>query len=137
MTKPHRHSRSSELHGFLIPADTDLPMLFQVINHSLYAVQDIVGGYVEELTPTLRLDLWCGCPIVILANEDGVPLRLPQNMRASTLRPGPQPIVGDIFLVGSGPVGSAHDWLSLPQAFAQWEGPGAPLPQNQKQPWEG
>lgn len=135
MAKPHRHPKSGELHGFFIPADTDLPMEMKVIPHNLRAVQDLVGGYIEQLFPNPLLRLGCGCLIMMLADEDGVPLHLPQNLRASTLRPGIHPIVGDVFLVGDGPVGAGRDWFSLPQAFAQWEGPGSSLPEVQTLPW--
>jgi hypothetical protein len=108
----------------------------RAIPHQLDHMQKIVGGYIEV---TRRCpDLPCGCPMVMVINEEGVIMNLPLNRRAMEYYPGP--IVGDVFLVGEGLV-KGHDELedieffSLPSTYHEWEGPGHPFP-AQKQSWE-
>jgi hypothetical protein len=127
----HLHTRTDELHVFFIPADTDCRMGMRVIGRGLSAMQKVVGGYIQEVNSPLLPELYCGCPMVIIADEEGKLKQKPHNLRASILLMGDH-FVGDVFLVGQGLVGKKPDrevdYFSLPQILNEWEGPGNPLP---------
>jgi hypothetical protein len=138
----HTHHKAHELAIFLIPADERRVMEMRVIHHSLGPMQRLVGGYItmvperlaERHTPVLR----CGCPTRLVVNEEAgmVGREHLQNPRASELFQADYPIYGDAFLVGEGQVEAEGfpevDFISLPQEFARWKGPGFSVPKPPK-----
>lgn len=137
MTTDHDHPKTDELAVFWVPADTDQKCELKVVEHDFRAIGELVGGYIAPMPHRLP-HLACGCGVQMLCDEEGLLKGAPHNLRASTVgTEGPHGVVGDVVFVGAGWVrGSAGlDWFSLPQAFTQWEGPGAPYP-DQRQPWE-
>lgn len=77
----------------VVVAEPQKPAEVRQIANTLEALQEIVGGYIEELPRALEI---AGC--VVIANEDGHPLGLEPNRRwpdGSVLR-------GTIVVVGRG-----------------------------------
>lgn len=138
----HFHTPKDEVAVFWIPADTDVPMELKLIPNTWQGVREFVGGYVERIHTGLMPELYCGCPMVMLVDEEAkLKSNVMANLRASAFHP--TGIFGDAVLVGEGPTKPKDpdedwtmDWFSLPQSFTEWEGPGAPIPQQHGQPWE-
>lgn len=127
----HFHTKSDELHGFWVPADTDVPMQMKTMDNNWRAVQKWVGGHIERISTGFMPELHCGCSMIMLVDEEAkMKNNVMANMRATTFYP--PGIFGDVLLVGEGPVGTKKewepDWFSLPQSMVEWEGPGAPIP---------
>lgn len=140
-TKTHLHTLTDELHVYFIPADTDLPMGMKVIPNMWRSVKNLIGGYIEQVVPNTAPELYCGCEMAMLVDEEGSMKQLPENIRAGILHQHRRDVIrGDVVLVGLGMVqsndGEEPSWFSLPQALTAWEGPGNPLPRKDKQPWE-
>jgi hypothetical protein len=142
MTKieEHTHHHPQELAIFVIPANPKVPMGVQVIRNRLSALQRVCGGYLTNVpprfveTPTLR----CGCDTLLMVNEEGTMAgrELLANPRATQMFMGEYSLCGDAFLVGRGPIESEGfpelDFISLPQEFNRWPGPGHPVPKPPK-----
>lgn len=131
----HIHKKTDELYVFAIPADTDQPMEMKVIPNKWEAMSKLVGGYIEVVRTEYIPELYCGCRMVMVVDDEGLLKQKPANTRASIFYPGYDSIVGDVFLVGEGMVNGEPDFFCLPQTLSTWEGPGNPLP-PQSQPWE-
>lgn len=138
MTDFHTHPRMGEWAVFWVPADTDIPMQLKVVTAGWQSLQVLVGGYLEEISVNSTPDLPCGCPMMLLADEEGRMKRLEQNVRASIYTR--EPLLGDVALIGAGPVGDKDGWeldlFGLPPEMNRWEGPGSPLPNPEPAPWE-
>lgn len=141
MSKEHSHHKKDDLAIFFIPADERIPMEMRVIKHALGPMQRIVGGYVEIVRTEHMPNLGCGCRTVLVVNEEGAIRRLMHNPRATMLYRGPNGwighnIYGDALLVGEGPIESdgfpEMDFISLPQEFNTWKGPGQSVPKASK-----
>lgn len=129
----HVHTRGDEYRVFWIPADVDIPMEMKVIATDWRSMASLVGGYIEVLRSDSIPELYCGCHMVMVVNEEGRLHALPENHRASILANKPRPILGDVFVIGEGMVdipdeGQDVDFFSLPPALVDWAGPGSPLP---------
>lgn len=137
----HAHRRTPEIFVFWIPADSSVPMELKLIPNTLQAMQQYVGGYIERVHTAVMPELACGCPMVMMVNEDGLARQLPFNPRATAYYPYANGIVGDAILMGEGlvaPDPKSHsyepgdeaepDAFSLPTNFHTWEGPGHPIP---------
>ena len=81
------------------------------ISLSLKNLQNHVGGYIETIT----LRRANGKDIVIICNEEGKNLHLPDNM-PNPLNPY-DVIVGDIVVVGV----DGEDFAEVPIEFAEWK----------------
>lgn len=137
MPHTHQHDRKTELNVFWIPADTDIPMEMKVIGADWQSMSRLVDGYIEVVRSTNVPDLYCGCPIIMVVNEEGMLQNMPDNLRATTATANGavHAIRGDVFLIGEGLVKSSDpdegpepDFISLHSALSRWEGPGHPLP---------
>lgn len=140
-TESHTHHRPQELAVFVIPADDRRQMGIQVIRNQLGPMQRICGGYITNVPSGLidTPDLRCGCQTILMVNEEGSMggRELLANPRASLMFRGNYPLCGDAFLIGRGPILSEDhtddmDFLSLPQEFNRWLGPGHPVPHARK-----
>ena len=120
--KLHPHPKSDTLLVILLPADEQLEVEFKLIESGLEPMQKLVGGYIERVLSSIVLP--CGCNTNLVVNEEGLIEGLAPNSRATRLvtreirREMRDPIRGDAFLVGEGPVlgseGVSNDWFSLP-----------------------
>lgn len=129
----HLHTRKDELAMFWIPADTDIPMQMKMIGNAYQNVKRMIGGWVERISTEFMPDLYCGCSMIMLVDEDARAKQLEHNVRASIYYP--PGILGDVLLVGEGPERATDPeedwvmgWFSLPQTLNEWDGPGNPLP---------
>ena len=138
MSDFHTHPRTGEWAVFWVPADTDIPMELKVVTAGWQSLQVLVDGYLEEINNDSMPELHCGCPMMMLANEEGQFKHLEQNVRASLY--SSRVLVGDVVFLGTGPVGTDDDWeldlFGLPPEMNRWEGPGSPLPNPEPAPWE-
>lgn len=140
----HTHPRRSEFNIFWIPADPDIPMQLKIIGADWQSMSRFVDGYIEVISQVHLPELYCGCSMVMVVNEEGLLKKLPENLRATALIPPDKvnmtdSIVGDVFLVGCGQITPDHpeddpevDFFTLPSALRRWEGPGHPLPTSYK-----
>jgi Domain of unknown function (DUF3846) len=122
-TDPHPHRSDGELNIIRIPADEEKPLTFATIRQSLEGLQKEVGGYIE-MVRQLGFELGCRCPLLMVANEEGLLLHLEPNLRATrvVMASGNHLrgtiIVGDVFLLAEGPCygadGVEPDFVSLP-----------------------
>lgn len=115
-----------QLRVYFIPADTDKPMGVKMIDNDWQAMGKLVGGYIE-IVRTLEMPAVQMGPkmsrMAMVVNEDGQFMGLEQNPRASIYYPFGS-ILGDVFLVCErGP-----NFVSLPEAIVDWDGPGSKLP---------
>lgn len=81
----------------VVPADGSQPLRKQEVKPTLAVFQELVGGYIE---PVVGRD-W-----MLYANEDGIPLGLRRNERATSLAlicgwHGGQWLYGDVVFLGS------------------------------------
>lgn len=134
------HDKPTEYGVFWVPADTDQKMEYKIIGTNFHELGKLVGGYIEVVRTAAMPDLKCGCQMVMVVNEEGRLRGLPQNPRAEIYYPH-GPIVGDVFLIGEGPVRYDEDeiepdFFGLPPEFNEWDGPGNPIPNQLKQPWD-
>jgi hypothetical protein len=139
-SRPHAHARPQELAIYHIPADQRRHAGVLVIRNQLGPMQRLVGGYVTNLPPALAVTptLRCGCETVLMVNEEGTMegRELLANPLATLMFTGKYSLCGDAFLIGRGPIETDGfpelDFLSLPQEFNRWEGPGHPVPKPPK-----
>lgn len=93
----------------VIPADANQPIRKETVEPKLKPLQEILGGYIEQVP--------VGDGVVLLANEDGLPLDLPVNERASALVQSH--LVGNIVLCGIADGSDGQQWVSVPDGL--WE----------------
>jgi hypothetical protein len=132
MSNKHNHPRKDEMGVFWIPADTDIPMEYKLIENNWRAMSQLIDGYCTLVHSELMPELYCGCRMVMVVDEEGEMKNLTQNLRAQIYYPHPYPVVGDVFLMAEGLVYTADgvdvDLFGLPPELNRWEGPGSPLP---------
>lgn len=130
-TDLHTHPKTDELHVLFVPSLGNPEV--RVIRRGLKPMQELVGGYIEYVASELLPELPCGCRLIMVVDEEGRLKGREQNPRASMI--SGRLIVGDVFLLGQGLVGSEVDFFSLPQSYTKWT-PGKPWPLSAAQPWE-
>ncbi len=88
----------------IIPADVNRPCLLDRLSTGpdlLPRLQELVGGYIEDVARTLS------SRVALLADEDGLRKRRPSNRRATEIRQmlggQGQTIVGDTVVIGKEP----------------------------------
>lgn len=141
----HTHHKPLELAVFTIPADERKPMGIRLVRPDWGPMQRLVGGgYLQVLRPNPMISLRCGCETRLVVNEEAaVPGReFMPNPRATQLidltkvMVGVGGIRGDVFLAGHGPIEREGfpdpDFISLPQEFNRWKGPGHKIPKPPK-----
>lgn len=141
----HTHHSALELAIFVIPADERKPMGVQIIHPSLGPMQRLVGGYIQLVTdPAYMPALRCGCQTMLVVNEEAAVLghehlenpRATQLVDPNSVLMLNNRIYGDVFLSAQGPVETGgfpeEDFLSLPQEFSRWKGPGHSIPKPNK-----
>lgn len=135
----HTHQLADEVHVLYIPDGSVLneePRM-RVVGREWDAMRRLIGGFIEILRSELMPELPCGCLMVMVVDEEGAIRNRVPNPVASRLVS--RVVVGDVFLVGEGLVGTKKDhhidFFSLPQAFNEWK-PGDPVPGSTAQPWE-
>ena len=131
----HTHTRADDLLVFWIPSDVDITMQLKIIPNNLAGLKSLVDGWIERVSTELMPRLSCGCPTVMMVDEEGLLRGKPDNPRATLLYPWASGIVGDAYLVGEGVVDAPDpteiaepDCVGLSPNFLTWLGPGHPVP---------
>lgn len=128
MAKPHSHRRTEDGMIWWVPADPARPPEFKATSFKFPELGTFVDGYIEIVRSPHLPKLECGCGLVMVVNEEGLLMRLPQNSFGSLLYAGPTPICGDIFLAAEGPVVYSEnpdddpepDLFGLPSSLGTW-----------------
>lgn len=122
MAKLHTHSRQGDGMIWWVPADPTQKPELKATSFTLDSLSSFVGGYIEIVRGPRLPMLDCGCRTVMVVDEEGLLKDKAVNAFGSLLYTGPTPIVGDIFLVGEGPVGedAEPDFFGLPASMHSW-----------------
>lgn len=127
----HTHKKTNFINVLRVPADANAPIRIKTLINNWQSIVGCLDGYFQAIPSSQLPILPCGCPMVMLVDEDGQLKRLPVNERVMHLYP--EPLVGDVLLVGEGLVSDpclnvVVGWISLPSSYHRWTDLREPAP---------